>query len=268
MRWPSALSVAFTTLVLGLYVSLNMSQLSMSSALYAQQREEQGELQKPNWSVGDSWEVETTTQRIQVRESAPARKPARLRWRFKVAGLEDVAGIECYRIDIECLAKGRLRPATSIWCDKETLFLRQFQTQVANNGEMHLLQESYAVPKGQFAPVVAPINALPIALPAFVPKGSKNLNGFTYTSSPTAAGSKDTGVLRFAYAVKQNAGKPSQKSIKAFRKGLSKALNDSEAVTEVKLNGPHQGVVQLWKKNSPWPVYTDNGRTQAWLVSE
>lgn len=268
MRWPTPLLLALAVFGFWLHTSFSGAPHVSSSVLFAQQPSEQGDVPKPSWSIGDTWDVETSTQRIQVRESVAARQPARLRWRFKVAGMEEVAGVECYRIDIECLAKGRLRPATTIWCDKDTLFLRQFQTQVANNGQMHVLQESYAVPKGQFAPVVAPINALPIALPAFVPAGSKNLGDFTYTSSPTAAGSKDTGALRFAYTVKQAAGEPSRKSLNEFRKGFAKALDNTRDVTEIKLDGPHQAVVQLWKKDTPWPVFTDNGRTQAWLVSD
>jgi hypothetical protein len=235
--------------------------------LQAQQTEAAGQLDRPQWKVGDSWTVETNTQRLQVRETTPTRKPARVRWKFEIAGVEPIAGRECYRIDIVCLAKGRLRPTTTIWCDKETLFLHQFQTQVATNGEYSSLQESYAVPKGAFAAVMAPINALPIALPAFVPSGSKSTGDFSYTSQPAPAGSKDVGLIKFAHKVQQDIGKPSSKALQDFQKAFSKNL-EPQTVTEVKLSAPDQQVVQLWQKGAPWPVYMDNGHTQCWLVTE
>jgi len=228
--------------------------------------EQAASLQRPDWHVGDTWVIETLTERVQGRETKCAGKPARIRWKFHVAKLEKLAGVECYRIDIECLAAGRLRPKTTIWCDKETLFLRQFQTQLAAGGRYRTIQESYDCPKGQYAPVLASLNVLPIGLPAFVPKGAKGGDTFTYNSQPLPAGSKDPGIIRFAQTVKQDILPPGAKSLRQVPRAYSKSFR-TKPITEVRLAGGGQKVVQLWQKGVPWPVYVNNGRTQAWLIS-
>lgn len=247
--------------------TLITTEWSRTSIVRAQDGESGRSVKRPDWKTGDSWVVETETRRIQVRESDPARKPARIRWRFHVRGVEPIAGRDCYRIDIECLAKGRLQPATVIWCDKQTLFLQQFQTQLATNGRYRVIRESYSVPKGVSAPVVPPLTALPIALPAFLSQGSKGIGSFTYTSQAKSAGSKAPGLLRFAHTVQQDQSRPSRRCLDGAKLGLSKSLDGAD-LTEVKLRSSTEKIVQLWKKGSPWPVYTDNGCTQAWLVNE
>lgn len=223
-------------------------------------------LPRPTWNVGDSWVVETLTERIQSRAAADTGTPARIRWQFHVSKLETLAGKECYRIDIECLTAGRIRPKTTIWCDTDTLFLRQFETQLAVNGTMRTIQESYDCAKGAFCPVIAPVNAIPLGLPAFVPEGTKGGNEFSYTSQPLPAGSKDTSVLRFGFSVKQDVSPPADEYMKKLPEAYTKAL-DQQPVRQVKISTPEQNVVQLWKDGNPWPVYVHNGRTQAWLVS-
>jgi hypothetical protein len=228
-----------------------------------------GALAKPQWKVGDFWTIETATQRVQGREEKSPVNPPRVRWQFKVTNIEKVAGQDCYRIDVECLAQGRVRPKTTLWCDKETCFLRQFQTQLAFNGRYQTIQESYDCAKGLTSPVVASINALPLGMPAFLPAGSKGLNEFNYTSQPLPAGSKNPAILRFAQSISQDIRPADAELTKKLYQGYSKDLA-SKPLTQVTLEtGPQKRdkVVQLWQSGSPWPVYVNNGRTQAWLLA-
>ncbi len=222
-------------------------------------------LDRPSWQVGDSWVIETVTERIQPREDDPNTAVAKVQWSFVVSKLEQVAGHECYRIDIECLSQGRLRPKTSIWCDSKSLFLRQYQTQLAVAGGLRTVHESYDVGEGQLAPVVTPYNALPVSLPAFVAGGSKS-GEFTYVSQPLPAGSKDVGIIRIAHAMSQTVGAPGSKSLEGVPAAYSKEV-EAKPLAEVRLNNGRDEVVQVWQKGAPWPVYSDNGRTQATLVS-
>jgi hypothetical protein len=50
---------------------------------------------------------------------------------------------------VRCKASGRLEPASTVGCDKQTLFLRQFQTQVLVDGEYRTIQECYDWAAGQ-----------------------------------------------------------------------------------------------------------------------
>jgi hypothetical protein len=225
-----------------------------------------GSLEQPGWQIGDRWVLETLTERIQGRETKPAGTPPRIRWEFQVTKLEKVSGRDCYRVDIQCLATGRMQPRSTIWCEKETLFLRQFQTQVAVEGQYRTIQESYDCAKGESSPVLASINAVPLAMPAFVRKGAKSIGTFAYQSQPFAAGVKDTGMIRFAHTITQKILPPGAKSLEQLPRSYSKDL-ESRPVTEVRLANHQQAVTQLWKKGAPWPVYAENGRTQAWLVS-
>ena len=226
-------------------------------------------LDRPEWKTGDTWTIETATERTQGREAKPVTNPARVRWQFKVTNIEKVAGQDCYRIDVECLATGRVRPRTTVWCDKDTLFLRQFQTQLAFNGRYQTIQESYDCGKGLYSPVVPSINALPLAMPAFLPKGSKGLNEFSFTSQPLPAGSKDPTILRFSQKVSQDVRAADPQLAQKVYRGFSKDLQQ-KPLTQVTLESGHEKsdkVVQLWQAGTPWPVYSDNGRTKSWLVS-
>lgn len=223
-------------------------------------------LEQPVWQIGDNWIIETLTDRIQGREAKPAGKPARIRWEFRVTKLEKIGGHECFRLDVQCQAQGRIQPQSTVWCDKDTLFLRQFQTQLAFDGRYRTVQESFECPKGDYSPVLASVNALPLGMPAFVPKGAKATGAFNYTSQPLPAGAKDTSVIRFAHTVTQDILPPGSKSLEQAPRNYAKDLN-TKPMTEVRLADHQQQVVQLWQKGVPWPVYAQNGRTQAWLVS-
>lgn len=225
-------------------------------------------LTQPKWEKGSTWTVETVTERIQGREVDPARKPVPIRWKFRVADVENLSGRDCYRIEIECLARGRIRPKSVIWVDEKSGFLRQYKTELAVAGQMRPMIESYDHAKGMAAPVITPINALPIALPAFLPPGSK-ANTFSYTSAPMPAGakSKDLGLVTFAHEVTQTMNKAGSKALEIIPKeGRPKSL-EQKPITEVSIGTFSGEVKQLWQEGQPWPLVVDNGRTKAYLVT-
>jgi hypothetical protein len=263
MRKPNAFAAVIVwTTAIGL-----ISLIQWMAAAGAQEDEAQPlPLEPPRWRVGDTWTIESVTRREQGREDTPATEPARLRWKFHVAKLEPIAGRECYRIDIRCLAKGRMQPDTTIWCDKETKFLRQFQTQLPAAGQYVLVHESYTAEQ-QASPVLPPVTALPVAMPAFVQKGAKSSGSFNFTSQPMPAGAKDAAVIPFGHVAEQSVRKPSAKTMQLVPESYSKSL-EQQPIREVQLSDGSQTVVQLWQADVPWPVYTDNGHTQAWLVPD
>ena len=225
---------------------------------------------RPQWRVGDTWVVETRTQPIQGREPPRDDEPVRLRWQFRVNKIEKIAGEDCYRVDIECVTPGRTSPQTSLWCDTRTLFLRQFQTQLAFQGRYRTVQESYATAKGATAPVITLVNVLPLSMPAFAPPGTKGLESsgsakFVCVSQPLPAGAKDPSVIRFRHSVQQSVRPAGPKAVEALPEGFSKELGE-EPLTEVELRTPGEQVKQLWRAGSPWPVYVEQGRTKAYLV--
>jgi hypothetical protein len=230
---------------------------------------EHPEIPRPAWRVGDRWEIETVARQIQDRhETVPASAP--IRWRFEVAGMERKLGRNCFRIDVICETKGRTRPRTTLWCDAETLMIREVQTQLASGGRYRTLQESYESGPTSISPILTPLTALPLDLPAFQQSGAQHLakgvGKFTYTSQPLAAGAKDPAILRFTQEVEQNTGIASAKSLGLLAPGFAKGPDD-RPVIEVQLKTRQRSVVQLWQAGQPWPSYTDNIHTQARLVS-
>lgn len=222
-------------------------------------------LPRPSWKVGDRWVVETVTDRVQERGAQVEKSPA-VRWQFEVATIEKLAGRDCFRIEVKCLAQGRFAPDTTLWVDAGTLTLKQLRTQIAVAGQLRTLLESYDTGAQGATPVLSPINALPIDLPAFLPPGSKGLDTFEYTSQPLPAGSKDPTILRFAHSVKQDVSAAGAKSLERLPRPYAKDL-EAKPVVEVKLQDQERQVTQLWQQDQPWPLFIDNGRTRATLVS-
>ena len=224
-------------------------------------------LEQPSWQVGDSWVVETLTQRVQGREDKTAGREPRVRWEFRVAKIEKVADSDCFRLEVRCLAQGRIRPQSTLWCDQKTLFLRQFETQIAFNGQYRTVQESYSCAKGSTSPVMTFVNVLPVAMPAFLPGGAKGGETFSYVSQPIPPGAKDTGIIRFTHEMKQEQRAPGSKSLDQLPTASAEKL-DAKSAVEVTLADSRRSLVQLWQKGAPWPIYADDGRTKAWLVSK
>jgi len=222
-------------------------------------------LPRPAWKVGDSWVIETVTDRVQDR-TARVPRGAAIRWEFKVAAIEKLNGQDCYRIDVTCQATGRVRPETSLWCGTRTLTLRQMRTTIAVAGQYRTILESYDAPANAATPVLTPLNALPIDLPAFLPPGAKGLGSFRYVSQPLPAGSKDPTLVRFAHTVKQDIAPAGAKALEQVPTQFAKDL-ERKPIVEVRLQDHERTVTQLWQPGKPWPVFTNNGRTRATLVS-
>lgn len=73
--------------------------------------------------------------------------------------------------------------------------------------------------------------------------------------------------MTFAHETTQAVQAPAAKSLLQIPKEYAGTL-EQRPVAEVHLQDYRQSVVQLWQKDTPWPVYTNNGRTQAWLVAD
>ena len=252
---------------LGLFCLLASSPLASSRSGFCQDAPSAppGGLARPAWKTGDTWQIDTVTEKLQSSEPVAAADGPRIRWKFTIAGVEKIEGHACWRIDVECLAKGGLQPATSIWVDEETYFLRQFQTQVPVAGALRTVRESYEPGATGASPVMPPINVLPVSLPAFIaasPKGE-----FKYTSK-VAGQAKDVGSqMKFVHAVSQDVKPATPKTLENVPRGLSKSLEKQPAV-EVRLGTKRQQVLQVWQSNRPWPVFAQDGATKAWLVVE
>jgi len=225
------------------------------------------ELTRPEWKVGDSWIVETETDPIQGRSAVLAAKLPLLKWKFVVAGEDKVQGADCYRIEVACIAGGSPTKAT-MWCDKETMFLRQLQTWVYAAGERQSIVESFAAGSQAIsAPVLPAVNALPLDMPAFPQAGQKSLGGeksFRFKSTPQAAGAKADGAVAFSTQVTQKIGKPDEARKKALGPDRSKSIT---APVQVDLESSGRSVKQVWQNGRPWPEYSDNGRTRARLLT-
>jgi hypothetical protein len=222
-------------------------------------------LARPEWKKGDTWQIETVTERMQDREPESGAGASRIRWKFKVSDVEKISNRDCWRIDIECLANGRLKPASAIWVDQETLFLRQFQTQLPVAGALRTVQETYEPGEAGHSPVLPPVNVVPVSLPAFIaaaPKGQ-----FKYTSQPTGQAKDAATRVKFIHAVSQEVQPATAKSLQYVPQAVSKSLERAPAV-EVHLASPGQQVLQVWQKNRPWPVFSQAGPTKSWLIVE
>jgi hypothetical protein len=225
---------------------------------------------KPQWHVGQKWYVETVTTQTQARrdpKQAPKSKP--VKWQFQVQGIEKVHDRDCYKVQIDCQAEGRKQPVTTIWTDKQTMTLQKMQTQLPVQGDFKQVTEQYK-PSEQGAPVLAPLTALPLELPVFKKEmpGAKALDPETYSyeAMQSPEGAKEPGEVSFAFDVRQQL----KTTTSAKAKGLvdekfSKDL-DKAALVEVEIQGPHRKVQQLWQAEQPWPVYSNNGTTEARLI--
>ncbi len=221
---------------------------------------------KPSWQVGDRWVVETATLQTHLAdERHAATRGKTTRWHFAVSCIEKLDGRECYRLEVAPRVAGRPQPKTRLWLERQSLALRQFQTQIPVAGGFRTVIESYRFAGNQASPVMTPLVALPVDMPLFVADHAKAVDSFAYESVIGPPGQKDVGAMRFAFEIRQSSTKP-----RATVKGLltddfSKRL-ESHSALEVKLEGFDREVRQLWQPGLPWPTYADNGVTVARLV--
>ncbi len=221
----------------------------------------------PQWHLGDRWIVETTTRPLQVRSDPALVATSRaIQWQFSVQRYEKSLSDDCYRLEVRCLESKQPRPVTVLWIDRQTLALRQLQTQLPTPDGFRTITQSYEFTAGQPSPVLGPLTALPIDLPLFRAGQAKGMETFTYETHSGPRGTKAVGDVGFAYHVKQQIAPADADEAKTLvGESLAKGLQQKPLV-EVRIVGPQRRVRQLWQPGLPWPVYCENGSTVCRLV--
>lgn len=222
---------------------------------------------KPHWQTGDRWIVETATvQQQKHRELDAADKPPSVQWQFQVGRTEQIAGRECHKVKIHCLAKGR-QPQTTLWVDCQSMALRQLETQFPVRSGFRTVVESYDFPGGQPTPVLGPLSALPIDLPLFVGGNRKANSAFTYDAVSGPAGTKAVGDVAFSFSVTQSVSTPDDRQVKRLIPEMLAKQLDKLHLLGVRLkSADNRQVDQIWKEGVPWPLYTNSGITVSRLI--
>jgi hypothetical protein len=218
--------------------------------------------------VGDRWVVETVTRQVQIsRPQPPAGQGTSVRWQFTVRGVERVAGVDCYRVEVRPTVAGPSQPLTILWADRQTLTLRRFQTELRVAGNLVTVTENYEPVGGQPTPVQCPLTALPIDMPTFAGGQSKGLQQFNYDAVVGTGGKKGIGDLGFHFEISQDVAAAKIDDVrKLLGEGFSKDL-DAQPIMEVRLKTIEREVRQMWRAGSPWPVYCQSGPTTARLLT-
>jgi hypothetical protein len=216
---------------------------------------------RPRWQVGDRWVVESATRQVQVAEPT-ARARCVVRWQFEVKAIEKLDGQDCFRI--EAAPEGGA--VSVLWIDRQSLAVRQVQAGIVVGGRVQFLTENYRAMAGEASPLLSPLPALPIDLPAFPAGETKALGQYTYEAATGTVGQKAVGQIGFAIAVDQeitSAAAPQVKSLATdpFVKDIT-----AKPTVGVRLKGPNGVVRQLWQPGVPWPICSENGATTARLI--
>jgi len=229
-----------------------------------------GEQLRPKWNVGDVWLIETSTLPTQERSEDRKPEPTKAKWEFKV--VKDDAKVhkyDCYQVEVQCKDEPD-QPKSTLWVEKKTMTLRQFQTQIPVPGGFKKIVESYATDNEQPAvPVVGPLSVLPIDLPFFRSGESKAAKEeFSYEAVSSELGKKDIKDIGFAIPISQQVATVKPADVKGLViEDLRKGLDEKEKpVVEVNLEVAGRKVRQLWQSGYPWPVFSDNGSTQMRLL--
>lgn len=235
----------------------------------------------PNWNLGDKWTVEAVGRTVQARRGGalPTMRP--IQWQFALSKFEKSLTHDCFRVEVRCLESQDGHPLTVLWVDRDSRTLRQVTTEIPVPGGFQQMTLSYEFEAGQPGPVLGPLTALPIDLPAALASNAKGLEAFQYTASIGPPERKEVGELAFAHDVEQRVAPIPAADVRqlltgAFAKSLdgeslSKSLSDEalteRPVTEVRLKSAGREIRQLWQTGSPWPIYCDNGYCVSRLVS-
>jgi hypothetical protein len=217
----------------------------------------------PAWQVGDRWTVRAVAVQSQLATETgePTQQPKKpMDWKFTVVGKEEIKGRPCYRVAVTCL--GRQHPITTIWCDAIHHTLIRVEAKVLIRGQWRVFTETYLPTAGTPCPVLGPLPALPLDVPVFTPDGrTKDLASQTYETIYGNAGTKAIGDVGFAFSVDQSVTPVQAEYVKSL-------VPESEAkgVVEVEIRGAGRRVSQLWEASAPWPIYSNNGMTEARLV--
>ena len=215
---------------------------------------------RPKWQVGDQWTVET--QGRQPQTASPKPSSVKARWRFAVEAVEPVGAKDCFRIAARPVDAEE--PKTVVWIDRKTTAIRQIQTQLPTPAGYKTVTESYQ--SSVAAPVVGPLTVLPIALPQFPEAGLKSPDAYQYDTISGPGGIKAVGDVGFSTEIRQSFSVPSDDRIKGlFDDEHIKSLQD-RPIVEVQLSTPDETIRQVWTQDAPWPLFADNGLTQARLV--
>ncbi len=237
--------------------------LVAGSASAAQDRGIQVEAQKfrPHWQVGQQWTVETVSQQQQA--AIQQQSPVKARWQFQVEAVEQLQGKPCWRIAVR--PTDAPHPQSHIWVTQSTQAIRQIETELPTPQGYQKITESYQS-GGQAAPVVGPLSVLPIALPQFPEPGVKAIGTFQYDTVSGPGGIKAVGEVGFSTEIAQRIVQPSAELLKAMSADEHIKATVNRPLAEVELATPDVTVRQVWRENSPWAVFTDNGVTQARLI--
>lgn len=252
-----------------IFISRRTQVLTVVLLLHSAQTADAQTVSTPDWSVGDTWVVETRTAPVQERVSNEKTNNIKLLWRFEVVGIDDLRGRPHKQIEVKPIRDGRVNPRIRFWTDAKTGFLSKVERQIPFGGKFRQMVQEYESTIGGYAPAMPEITGLPIDLPAFLPPGSKKIGNFQVVSK-SGGQAKRIGGLTFATNIRQSLTKPNQQTVTQSNQGkpASKALLNPDELVEVVIDSQTRKVRQLWKKGANWPEYVDNGRTKSWLLSE
>jgi hypothetical protein len=224
---------------------------------------------KPQWRLGQTWVVETTSLPIQTAHAAHQHAGGRMvRWRFTVRAIEKVGGEECFRVEVQPLEPTQPGPVTTFWADVRSLVLRHWQSTIPVAGGWRTLVETYQHVGGQPSPVHGPLTVLPIDMPLLADRPVKGLDRFVYEAIPGPPGQKALGEPGFVVAIEQDTEPAHSDQVKALLGEEFTKDPSAGSLLEVRLSSPLRKVRQLWQPNQPWPMYVDNGTTIARLVQD
>jgi hypothetical protein len=219
---------------------------------------------KPSWAVGDSWTVRATAIQSQASTEAndPQQQSAPVDWQFTVTGTDKIKERFCYRVSVVCLEAGRQHPATTLWLDADSRTLTRVESKIMVKGQWRTFTETYITADGKPTPVLGPLPALPLDFPVIAVDGTtKSLAGQTYQTIYGDTGIKALGDVGFAFAVDQSVTPVDAKFVKSLA-----PQSEAEDVTKVELRGAGRTISQLWHAGDPWPIYSNNGMTEARLM--
>lgn len=236
-----------------------------SLAGMARAQELEPEVFRPSWKVGQKWVVETVGLQNQMRKAPQRAAPNRpVRWQFKVENVEEVEGKTCFRIVLRCLEPGE-NPETTLWVDQDSLTLLKIRMQLPSREGFRTVTETYRSESGQPFPTISVLTVPPIDLPLFI-AGAKANSSFQYRASTAPEGAKDAANIDFAISIEQQLTEPSDDDLRRLLPEQFAKSAENAPVVEVRLTTGRSDVRQLWKKGSPWPVYSNNGVATSRLI--
>jgi len=159
------------------------------------------------------------------------------------------------------------KPTAELWVDERTYSLQQVHVHLPTRGGTRTVTEQYRTAKGQPTPILAPLTALPLDLPAFMPAEAKAMHDFAYEAIPGGRGEKQLGEIGFVFPIRQNVGPADRSRVKSLLTESNAKRLKSSPIREFRLTTLEREVLQVWQQGQPWPVFADNGLTTTQLLS-